>query len=690
MKCKNCGGELQYQNGVWQCKSCGVSGTLDSVYENIDVCICYEENDATGRRTRDSIIAQEVYRKLEENKVATFYERISADGMIGSDLDASKITAIQKAKIIIVLGTSLESFASIETKYGEYFTEKPVIPFCVDVNPGAIPKTLSKIQAMSYSTIGWDKDLIKGIYNILGREPLVDVGSLYEKRKVKFVIIGIIVAVIAIAVGISAWIFLKPNDETDTSSTGDSTESTTLSQKEIYDKANDFWAQGKYIEALKLFLQIPDYANSTNMIKKIYSQYEGYYQKDGTTLHIEIVDNSRADLEVTILKEGNTIRIVESAELLTNSITLAYVDNLQNSGNLQLFLENAGLRLRYGANETDFAKIFFELEAKSDKPIIQLDSTTMLNWLKNKYSFSQIRALGYELDAVEPMTSMEFPDDENTLYKIKDTEIYLSMVKFYYDGNDEYWFDEQVLVGIAAPAEWIAPTQIGKNSLPVYEDDIIYWPNGYLFHYSSGGFSSDYFSSEQWVSENTIVGVAYKTSILNHDWDRLIKSVFERRVLLVAKEKYNNPDGYVYASVYGENQVDYLVKVEASILGYYQCAWYKINKDSKTVTFIQEGPYDLFNSNLADLYPDLAVEFPSAFGGNKGNAQTQIGETSFTFKVKNEGHNIYSQPSYDSTTVQSISIGAYTIVEEQTDSDGNAWGKLKSGLGWICISDIQG
>ena len=640
MKCKNCGGELQYQNGTWQCKSCGASGTLDSIYENIDIYICYEESDSAGRRTRDSIVAQEIYRKLEESKVATFYERVSADGMTGNDLEASKFAAIQKAKIIIVLGTSTENFQTIESKYNEHLSGKPVIPFCVDVNPSAIPKTLSKIQAMSYSTIGWDKDLIKGIYNILGREQLVDTGSLYEKRKVKLIIIGIIAAVIALAVGISAWIFLKLDNvakdfDIGVSATEGTAEATTkpLSQKEIYDKACELLNQDNYVEALELFLQIPDHANSTNMIKKIYSQYEGYYQKDGTTLHLEIADNSRADLEVTMLKEGNIIRIVESAELLANSITLAYVDNIQNSGNLQMFLENTGLRLCYGANENDFAEIFFELKAKSDKPIIQLDSTTMLNWLKNKYSFSQILALGYELEAVEPMTSMEFPDDENTLYKIKDTEIYLSMIKFYYDGNDEHWFDEQVLVGIAAPAERITPTLIGENSLPVYEDDIIYWPNGYLFHYSTGYFALDYFSAEQQVSESTIVGVAYRTSILNNEWADLIDSVFEGRVILAAKEKYDDPDpdGYIFADIYGENKTHYLVKVGASILGIDQCLWYKISKDSKTVTFIKQGPYNGAN-------PDLAAEFSDAFGGNEGTTPIQTEQTSFLFKVKNEGH----------------------------------------------------
>lgn len=59
-------------------------------------------------------------------------------------------------------------------------------------------------------------------------------------------------------------------------------------------------------------------------------------------------------------------------------------------------------------------------------------------------------------------------------------------------------------------------------------------------------------------------------------------------------------------------------------------------------------------------------------------------------ETNKENHNIHNQPSYDSQIVQSIPVGTYTIVEERTDSDGNAWGKLKTGLGWICLTEMQG
>ena len=64
MKCKNCGGELYFENGVAICKVCNTNYKIDHVFEDIDVNICYIESDSNGRRTKDSIIAQELYQNI--------------------------------------------------------------------------------------------------------------------------------------------------------------------------------------------------------------------------------------------------------------------------------------------------------------------------------------------------------------------------------------------------------------------------------------------------------------------------------------------------------------------------------------------------------------------------------------------------------------------------------------------------
>ena len=58
-------------------------------------------------------------------------------------------------------------------------------------------------------------------------------------------------------------------------------------------------------------------------------------------------------------------------------------------------------------------------------------------------------------------------------------------------------------------------------------------------------------------------------------------------------------------------------------------------------------------------------------------------------QVKAVGAYIFDEPSYDGGVVQPMPTGTYTIVSEKTDDEGNLWGKLKSGLGWICLTEIR-
>ncbi len=49
---------------------------------------------------------------------------------------------------------------------------------------------------------------------------------------------------------------------------------------------------------------------------------------------------------------------------------------------------------------------------------------------------------------------------------------------------------------------------------------------------------------------------------------------------------------------------------------------------------------------------------------------------------------IFDGPGYDNVYVQTVGHnGAYTIVEELNDEDGNLWGRLKSGIGWVNLTD---
>ena len=622
MNCKNCGGELFFRNGTYLCNSCGTNFTLDSIYEDIDVCICYEENDSAGRRTRDSIVGQDIYRKLEEKKIATFYERISADGMAGDQLETSKISAIHKAKIVIVLGATVENFNILEEKYGDYFIDKAVIPFCIDVNPGSIPKTLSKIQAMSYSTIGWDKDLIKGIYNILGKEQSVDTSALYGRRKRK-IIIGILIAVaLTAAIAIVGWLLMKPadvNNSIDVSipSTEPTIETTEkpLTQKEIYDNANELLEQGDLIGALELFLQIPDHPNSANAIKLIYAKYEGYYQSGNITIYLKTNNNTSASVKVTLM-EGETIAsFTDETEILSNSMSFEGVDNFHRVIQIEVKLENDGIDFKLAIDgNSDATSVVFPLSEKSDQPFVQMNKEMLLGWLDNQYTLTKLRGLGYTINTLTTLTNA----GDAMVCSIDGIGIEVLLT---FMANENY---EIALCGISAPAEYVAPELIGENATPICDKDVVYWPNGYYTWAYYDNLFSETDTVDQVVSGGTMIGVVSEDSLGTY-WGPVLMDVAAETACAMAEYMYGENASSATCIECIENDTHILIAVEPeSLADDGKCAWYKYDKENYTATFIKEGPYQAdrwkISKNLwFSEYLDFAQEFPDLYDITPGS-----------------------------------------------------------------------
>ena len=59
-------------------------------------------------------------------------------------------------------------------------------------------------------------------------------------------------------------------------------------------------------------------------------------------------------------------------------------------------------------------------------------------------------------------------------------------------------------------------------------------------------------------------------------------------------------------------------------------------------------------------------------------------------RIYSHDQRIFKEPSYDSRYAGTVrTAGRYTIVDERYDSEGNLWGKLKSGAGWVDLTDID-
>ncbi|MCC8103749.1 MAG: hypothetical protein LIP11_16370 [Clostridiales bacterium] len=63
-------------------------------------------------------------------------------------------------------------------------------------------------------------------------------------------------------------------------------------------------------------------------------------------------------------------------------------------------------------------------------------------------------------------------------------------------------------------------------------------------------------------------------------------------------------------------------------------------------------------------------------------------ETPYTIRILRNDLSVFEGPGYDYSYVTAIwSSGTYTIIQEEQDEEGNLWGKLKSGIGWVDLAE---
>lgn len=146
--------------------------------EPFDVFICYKETDQSGRRTPDSVLANELYHELTEEGYKVFFSRITLEDKLGSAYEPYIFAALNSAKVMVVLGTKPEYFNAVWVKneWSRYLAlikggaKKMLIPAYKDMDPYDLPEEFSHLQAQDMSKLGFMQDLIRGIKKIVSAE----------------------------------------------------------------------------------------------------------------------------------------------------------------------------------------------------------------------------------------------------------------------------------------------------------------------------------------------------------------------------------------------------------------------------------------------------------------------------------------------------------------------------------------
>ncbi len=142
--------------------------------EPFDVFVCYKETDNNGRRTPDSVLANDLYHQLVQEGFKVFFARITLEDKLGSAYEPYIFAALNSAKVMVVLGTKPEYFSAVWVKneWSRYLAlikqgqKKMLIPAYKDMDPYDLPEEFSHLQAQDMSKLGFMQDLIRGIKKI--------------------------------------------------------------------------------------------------------------------------------------------------------------------------------------------------------------------------------------------------------------------------------------------------------------------------------------------------------------------------------------------------------------------------------------------------------------------------------------------------------------------------------------------
>ena len=144
--------------------------------EPFDVFICYKETDHNGRRTPDSVLANDLYYQLKQEGFKVFFARITLEDKLGTAYEPYIFAALNSAKVMVVLGTKPEHFNAVWVKneWSRYLAlvkhsggKKILIPAYRDMDPYDLPEEFSHLQAQDMSKLGFMQDLIRGIKKII-------------------------------------------------------------------------------------------------------------------------------------------------------------------------------------------------------------------------------------------------------------------------------------------------------------------------------------------------------------------------------------------------------------------------------------------------------------------------------------------------------------------------------------------
>ena len=154
--------------------------SISAKEEPFDIFICYKETDSTGRRTEDSVYAQNIYKELTNEGYKVFFSRITLEDKLGTEYEPYIFAALNSSNVMIVVGTSAENLNSpwVQNEWSRYLNliksgeDKVLIPVYKNMSPYDLPEEFSYLQAQDMGKVGFMQDLVYGVKKIISQDTI--------------------------------------------------------------------------------------------------------------------------------------------------------------------------------------------------------------------------------------------------------------------------------------------------------------------------------------------------------------------------------------------------------------------------------------------------------------------------------------------------------------------------------------
>ena len=156
--------------------------------------ISYKEKGPDGKRTKSSQIAQGFYEALSAAGIKTFFSRVSLASKIGSEFEPYIFSALNSAKVMLVLGTNKDEFNApwVRNEWSRFRkltmsdSHKRLIPCVREATIDDLPDELQPYQAQDMNIEGYEQEVLDMVKKLVS-ELKASVSSLNETDTEKLI-----------------------------------------------------------------------------------------------------------------------------------------------------------------------------------------------------------------------------------------------------------------------------------------------------------------------------------------------------------------------------------------------------------------------------------------------------------------------------------------------------------------------